>query len=61
MEPFGTGETNVNFPGLGDDHEFGRAAFGNHWKRLVEIKRQYDPTNFFRLNQNIRPARAAGR
>ena len=27
------------------------------WDRLVEIKRRYDPTNLFRLNQNIPPAR----
>jgi FAD/FMN-containing dehydrogenase len=25
------------------------------WDRLVEIKRRYDPTNLFRLNQNIPP------
>ena len=24
-------------------------------ERLVELKRKYDPTNFFRLNQNIEP------
>ncbi|MFN2525139.1 MAG: FAD-binding oxidoreductase [Actinomycetota bacterium] len=28
---------------------------GNTWKRLVEIKRRYDPTNLFRLNHNIEP------
>ncbi len=55
LERFGTGKTNVNFPGLGDDPGFGRAAFGNQWTRLVEIKRKYDPTNLFRLNQNIPP------
>lgn len=31
-----------------------RAAYpGSTWDRLVEVKRQYDPTNLFRLNQNI--------
>ncbi len=55
MKPYGTGRTNVNFPGLGDDAEFGRAAFGDAWGRLVEVKRKYDPTNLFRLNQNIQP------
>jgi FAD/FMN-containing dehydrogenase len=30
------------------------------WQRLAEIKRAHDPTNLFRLNQNITPAEAAG-
>jgi FAD/FMN-containing dehydrogenase len=25
------------------------------WDRLVKLKTKYDPTNFFRINQNIRP------
>jgi FAD/FMN-containing dehydrogenase len=33
-----------------------RAAYpGPTWDRLVEVKRRYDPTNLFRLNQNVRP------
>jgi FAD/FMN-containing dehydrogenase len=31
---------------------------GKTWDRLRSIKRRYDPTNFFRLNQNIPPATA---
>jgi FAD/FMN-containing dehydrogenase len=34
-----------------------RAAYpGPTWDRLREVKRQYDPENLFRLNQNIPPA-----
>jgi FAD/FMN-containing dehydrogenase len=28
---------------------------GSTWDRLVEVKRRYDPTNLFRLNQNVTP------
>ena len=55
MQPFSSGKTNLNFPGLGNDQEFIRAAFGDQWNRLVDVKRRYDPTNLFRLNQNIEP------
>jgi FAD/FMN-containing dehydrogenase len=46
----------VNF--LGDEGEARvRAAYpGPTWDRLREIKARYDPTNLFRLNQNIPPA-----
>jgi FAD/FMN-containing dehydrogenase len=34
-----------------------RAAYpGDTWDRLATIKSRYDPTNLFRLNQNIPPA-----
>jgi FAD/FMN-containing dehydrogenase len=33
-----------------------RAAFGEHYERLVALKNKYDPTNLFRHNQNIKPA-----
>jgi hypothetical protein len=46
----------VNF--LGDEGEARiRAAYpGATWGRLATIKARYDPTNLFRLNQNIPPA-----
>jgi FAD/FMN-containing dehydrogenase len=46
----------VNF--LGDEGEARvRAAYPSKtWDRLRSIKARYDPTNLFRLNQNIPPA-----
>jgi len=31
------------------------AAYGANYKRLVDIKKRYDPHNYFHLNQNIKP------
>jgi hypothetical protein len=33
-----------------------RSAYGVNYERLVTLKTRLDPTNFFRLNNNIRPA-----
>jgi FAD binding domain/Berberine and berberine like len=32
-----------------------RSAYGENYARLVALKAKYDPTDFFRLNQNIKP------
>ena len=44
----------VNFLG-NEGEERVRAAYGVNYERLVALKNKYDPTNFFSLNQNIRP------
>jgi hypothetical protein len=47
----------VNF--LGDEGQARvRDAYpGRTWERLAAIKRRYDPTNLFRLNQNVPPGK----
>jgi FAD/FMN-containing dehydrogenase len=59
MERYGAGKTNLNFPGFGEDPRFVRTAFGRNYGRLAALKRTYDPTNLFRLNQNIAPGDGA--
>src|SRR5580704_11405809 len=44
----------VNFMS-GDEDESVPEAYRERWERLVEVKTHYDPSNFLRLNQNIRP------
>jgi FAD/FMN-containing dehydrogenase len=50
-----SGGVYVNF--LSDDEGGDRvcAAYGDRYTRLVALKNQYDPTNLFRSNQNIKP------
>jgi FAD/FMN-containing dehydrogenase len=54
-QPFASGGAYINF--LTED-ETDRVAFayGPVYRQLAELKKKYDPTNFFRMNQNIKPA-----
>ena len=45
----------VNFLGNEGERRVHEAYPGPTWNRLMAIKRRYDPTNLFRLNQNIPP------
>lgn len=53
MKAFSTGSSYLNLNITGDDSV--RAAHGDTYERLVALKNRYDPTNLFRLNQNIKP------
>jgi len=49
-----SGRPNFNFPGLAEDTDaFVRGVFGSQYHRLRAVKRKYDPSNLFRLNQNL--------
>jgi FAD/FMN-containing dehydrogenase len=53
MRPFGLGTAFANFV-ASDEVDRLRASYGEEkYKRLVELKRRWDPNNLFRLNQNI--------
>jgi len=56
LQPFSSGGLYVNYEA---DQDVGRvqAAYSPaKYAKLVAVKTQYDPTNLFRLNQNIPPA-----
>ena len=59
MDPYSTGGVYVNFLGSEGETRVRAAYDPGKYERLVAIKNQYDPENFFRLNQNIRPSASA--
>lgn len=54
FRPYSTGGNYVNFQ-TGDDADRVPATYGENFDRILEAKRQYDPDNLFRSNQNIDP------
>jgi FAD/FMN-containing dehydrogenase len=55
LKRFSTGGVYLNF--IGDEgRDRVRAAFGDNYTRLEQVKSTYDPDNYFRRNQNITPA-----
>jgi len=60
MEPFTIPGISLNFTSDQTEDKV-KASFGSEkkYERLVALKNKYDPTNLFRLNQNIKPTAAA--
>jgi FAD/FMN-containing dehydrogenase len=49
----GGGYVNMSMDDEGEDQV--KATYRGNYDRLVEVKNQYDPTNLFHVNQNIKP------
>lgn len=56
VHPYTLGGAYVNFM-MEEGEDRIRATYGDNYDRLVAIKQKYDPSNFFRVNQNIKPLR----
>jgi len=55
LQPYLSHKVYVNALGVeGADRV--KEAYGDNYQKLAELKRKYDPDNFFRMNQNIIPA-----
>ncbi|HET7478257.1 MAG TPA: FAD-binding oxidoreductase [Rubrobacteraceae bacterium] len=54
IHPHSAGGAYVNMM-MDEGQERVKAAYRDNYERLAQIKRRYDPTNLFRMNQNIKP------
>jgi FAD/FMN-containing dehydrogenase len=59
LHPTSAGGAYVNFM-MDEGQDRVRAAYRDNYARLTEVKRRYDPDNFFHINQNIPPAARGG-
>lgn len=56
LHPYSAGGAYVNMMMDDEGQERVRASYRHNYERLAQIKRKYDPDNFFHINQNIKPA-----
>ena len=56
MAPFTGSGRYVNYLGDVEEGDALAGAFGANYARLRQVKKRYDPSNLFHLNQNIPPA-----
>ncbi|MEZ4682364.1 MAG: FAD-binding oxidoreductase [Caldilineaceae bacterium] len=54
LHPYNLGGAYINFM-MEEGQERIQATYGDNYARLVAVKTKYDPTNLFRVNQNIKP------
>ncbi len=54
LHPYSSGGTYVNFM-MDEGQDRVHATYRENYGRLVKLKNKYDPTNLFRINQNIKP------
>ena len=54
LHPYAAGGAYVNFM-MEEGQDRVQATYRDNYQRLARIKKKYDPKNFFRVNQNIRP------
>lgn len=54
MHPFTQGGAYINFM-MEEGEDRIKATYRDNYERLVQVKTKYDPGNFFRVNQNIKP------
>jgi len=55
LHPYSAGGGYVNFM-MEEGQERVQATYRDNYQRLTAVKRKYDPTNLFHVNQNIQPA-----
>jgi len=54
LHPYSSGGVYLNFI-MDEGQERIKASYGENYDRLTKIKQKFDPENFFRVNQNIKP------
>lgn len=55
MQPYLGAARYMNYLGDDEGSDAVAAAYGANYRRLQQVKSRFDPTNLFRMNQNIRP------
>jgi hypothetical protein len=55
LHTYSAGGAYVNFM-MEEGEERVKASYRDNYERLAAVKSKYDPTNFSRVNQNIKPA-----